>query len=185
MKLTTEMLKSEAYRKFKGDVRRWWQSLEDDRGQRAELRRCRTPTEVYVAPAYRDHFARILAGTPFWLDGNEREQAPEAKDMEWMLERLALPTGVLARARVLEHETHFAALFAQRGKGSPAMRDARFRQLLAIPDDRPDELFEMLARLVRLTDSAASLPGLLECGLFWNDRARIRWAKEYYPNRAE
>ena len=185
MKVTAEMLKSEVYRKFKGDVRRWWQSLEDDRGQRAELRRCRTPTQVYVAPAYRDHFARILTETPFWLDGNEQEQAQEAKDMEWMLERLALPIGVLARARVLEHETHFAALFAQRGKGSPAMRDVRFRQLLAIPDGGFDALFTMLLRLVRLMDNVASLPGLLECGLFWNDTTRIRWAKEYYPNRVE
>lgn len=164
----TEVLKSEA---FKGEVWRWWQSLEDDRGQRAELRRCCSPEEVYASSAYWDNLARRL-GEPFALD-------------EIDLLHLALPVGVLARARVLESGTHFAALFAQRGQGSPAMRDVRFRQLLAIPDDRPDDLFTMLLRFVRLMDNAASLPGLLECGLFWNDTTRICWAKEYYPNRAE
>ncbi len=185
MKITAAMLKSETFRSFKGEVRRWWQSLEDDRGERAELRRCRTPTEVYVAPAYRDHFPRILSENSFWLNGEEQKQSLEAKSLEGMLERLALPVGVLAHVRVLESGTHFAALFAHRGKGSPAMCDVRFRQLLAIPDDHPDELFVMLTRLVRLMDNAASLPGLLECGLFWNNVARIRWAKEYYSNRAK
>lgn len=168
MNLTPEMLRSE---KFKSEVWQWWQSLEEDRGQRAELRRCRSPEEVYVSAAYRDHLARRM-GESFALDEND-------------LLHLALPVGVLARARVLESGAHFAALFARRGKGSPAMRDVRFRQVLALPDDRFDDLFTMLTRLVRLMDNAASLPGLLECGLFWNDAARVRWAREYYPNRAE
>lgn len=168
MNLTPEMLRSE---EFKNVLWHWWQSLEDDRGQRAELRRCRSRAGVYISPAYRDHLARRL-GENFDLD-------------EIDLLHLALPVGVLARARVLEHDTHFAALFAKRGKGSPTMRDERFRRLMVIRDDRADELFTMLTRLVRLMDGAVCLPGLLECGLFWNDAARVRWAREYYPNRAE
>ena len=167
MNLTAKMLGSE---EFKGVVRRWWQSLEKDRGQRAELCRCRSRADVYCSPSYRDHLARRL-GEPFALDEND-------------LLHLALPVGVLARARVLESgDIHFAALFAKRGKGSPAMRDERFRRLMVIRDDRPDELFTMLTRFVRLMDNVASLPGLLECGLRWDDQARILWAREYYSNR--
>ena len=167
MNLTAKMLGSE---EFKREMRRWWRSLEKDRGQRAELRRCRSREEVYVSAAYRDHLAQWV-GESFALDEND-------------LLHLALPVGVLARARVLESgDIHFAALFAKRGQGSPAMRDVRFRRLLAIPDDRPDELFTMLTRFVRLMDNVASLPGLLECGLRWDDQARILWAREYYSNR--
>ncbi|MBQ7626713.1 MAG: type I-E CRISPR-associated protein Cse2/CasB [Rhodocyclaceae bacterium] len=173
MNLTPEMLRSE---EFKNVLWHWWQSLEDDRGQRAELRRCRSPEEVYVSAAYRDHLVRRLE--------EFARQEKIALDENDLL-RLALPVGVLARARVLESGTHFAALFARRGKGSPAMRDVRFRQVLALADGSFDALFTMLTRLVRLMDNAASLPGLLECGLFWNDATRVRWAKEYYPNRAE
>lgn len=173
MNLTPEMLRSE---EFKNVLWHWWQSLEDDRGQRAELCRCRSPEEVYVSAAYRDHLVRRLE--------EFARQEKIALDENDLL-RLALPVGVLARARVLESGTHFAALFARRGKGSPAMRDVRFRQVLALADGSFDALFTMLTRLVRLMDNAASLPGLLECGLFWNDATRVRWAKEYYPNRAE
>lgn len=168
MNLNAELLKSED---FKGMVRHWWQSLADDRGQRAELCRCRNWAEVYISSAYRDHLAAQMQAS-FALDEKD-------------LERLALPAGVLARVRTLESGVHFATLFARHGGGSPAMRDVRFRRLLAIPDGKTDELFTMLVRLVRLMDNAAALSGLLEAGRFWNDQTRIRWAKEYYPHRAQ
>ncbi len=168
MNLTAAVLRSE---EFRSTLRRWWQSLQEDRGQRAELCRCRSWAEVYISAAYRDHLAAQVQKS-FGLD-------------EADLACLALPAGVLAHARLLERGLHFATLFAQRGSGSPAMRDVRFRRLLAIADDKTDELFAMLLRLVRLMDDTAALPGLLEIGRFWNDQARINWAKAYYPNRAQ
>ncbi|MCR5220679.1 MAG: type I-E CRISPR-associated protein Cse2/CasB [bacterium] len=145
----------------------WWKSLQDNRGQRAELCRCRKPEEVYISAAFRDS----------WADGDRKFSLDEDA-----LEALALPIGVLAHARTLE-TGHFAKLFAQRGKGSPAMRDVRFRRLMEIPDDRRDELFTMLVRFVRLMDDAASPQGLLDLSVFWNDLTRVAWAKAYYPNR--
>lgn len=168
MNSKAEVLKSE---KFKTAVWQWWQTLDKDRGQRAELRRCSSWAEVYISAAYRDHLAAQMQAS-FALDEKD-------------LACLALPAGVLAHARSLEKGLHFAKLFAQRGSGSPAMRDVRFRRLLAIADDKTDELFVMLVRLVWLMDDTAALPGLLEIGRFWNDQSRIRWAKEYYPNRVQ
>lgn len=153
----------------------WWHSLDDDRGQRAELRRAKTPAEVYISPAYRDGIVRNL--TQFALTESE-------------LERLALPIGVLARVRNLTSGSHFAALFGTRGKGSPAMRDVRFRRLLAIANDNTDgmdenrdELFRMLVRMVRLTDDTATLNGLIKGGIWWNDVTKREWARQYYTHR--
>jgi CRISPR system Cascade subunit CasB len=153
---------------FWNAVDEWWHSLgSSDRGQRAELRRARSRTEVYVSPAFRNGLVYKL----------ERFELAETD-----LERLALPAGVLAHGRKLR-TSHFGAVFAGEGKGSPDMRDVRFRKLLAVGDDEYDELYRMLVRLVRLTDGAASLNGLVRDTLRWNDRARLNWAKAYYPNR--
>lgn len=149
-------------------VEAWWHSLgSSDRGQRAELRRARSRTEVYVSPAFRNGLVDKLA--KYELAEND-------------LERLALPAGVLANARRLG-ASHFGAVFAREGKGSPDMRDVRFRKLLAVGDDEYDELYRMLVRLVRLADGAASLNGLIRDTVYWNDKARLNWAKAYYPNR--
>lgn len=160
----TDALKDDGFWKT---VEAWWHSLEKDRGQRAELRRARNRTEAYVSPAYRNGLAEKLA---------------EFKLSEPDLERLALAAGVLANARTL-YKGHFAAVFAREGKGSPDMRDVRFRKLLAVGDDEYDELYGVLVRFVRMCDGKASLGGLIRDTRHWNDAARMQWATEYYPNR--
>lgn len=153
---------------FWKDVEAWWLTLgSSDRGQRAELRRARSRTEIYVSPAFRNGL----------VDKLERFELTEAD-----LERLALPAGVLAHAARLS-TAHFGAVFAREGKGSPGMRDVRFRKMLAVGDDEYDDLYRMFVRLVRLTDGAASLNGLVRNTVYWNDKARLEWAKAYYPNR--
>ncbi len=161
-----QALKEDGFRKI---VQSWWQSLDSNRGQRAELRRARSRTEVYVSPAYRNGLAEKLASYQF---------------DETDLERLALAAGVLANARTLR-KGHFAAVFAREGKGTPVMRDVRFRKLLAIGDNEYDELYRMLVRFVGMCGGAASLGGLIRHTMYWNDEARMNWAREYYPNRTK
>ncbi|KAB1442875.1 type I-E CRISPR-associated protein Cse2/CasB [Pseudodesulfovibrio senegalensis] len=150
-------------------VESWWHGLDKDRGQRAGLRRAKSRTEVYVSPAYRNGLVEKLAR--FELDEPD-------------LERLALAAGVLAKARHLR-KGHFAAVFAREGKGSPDMRDVRFRKLLAVEDGEYDELYRMLVRFVDMCGGAASLGGLIRHTMYWNDQARMNWAREYYPNRSK
>lgn len=148
-------------------VETWWGSLKEDRGQRAELCRARSRTDVFIAPAFRNGLVPRLAK----FELNEHD-----------LERLALAAGVLANARKLR-KGHFATVFAREGKGSPDMRDVRFRKLLAIGDNEYDELYRMLVRFVRICDDTAALGGLIRNTMNWNDKARMEWAKQYYPNR--
>lgn len=156
---------------FLGDPRFWevveasWKDLDDNRGNRAELRRARTPTEIFASPAYQRGFvARLFAGG-IALDVHA-------------LQRLALPIGVLAHAKGLVHESHFARQLARSDKGSQQVRDVRFRRLLAVQDR--DELYVMLIRLLRYLGSEADVKSLVSGGYWWNDNTRRQWASFYY-----
>ena len=72
-------------------VREWWVSLQDRRGDRAELRRCRTPDAVAFVPAY--HRLRIqLRGAGVSVPG----------------ERLAVIAGVLSHVETDDRAGTFA-----------------------------------------------------------------------------
>lgn len=154
--------------KFWDSLNNWWASLEHDRGQRAALRRAETPEEVFIASAFWRGPVAALTRGGFTLPENE-------------LECLALPIGVLAHAKTLAPgEQHFARLLGQSDKGGEAVRDARFRKLLAVGDEDRTGLFRMLLRLMRMLDDRAELKSLVIAGFDWNDDTRRKWARQYY-----
>lgn len=154
--------------KFWDSLNNWWTSLGSDRGQRAALRRAQAPGEVFIASAFWRGPVAALARDGFTLPEDE-------------LECLALPIGVLAHAKALApREQHFARLLGQSDKGGEAVRDARFRKLLAVGDEDRTGLFLMLRRLVRTLDDRAALKSLVIAGFDWNDTTRRDWARQYY-----
>lgn len=156
------------------ELRRWWQSLDDDRGARARLRRAKTPDEVFVSPDYqRGLLPRLKAA------GIEMTPKDAAK--------LAIAIGVLVHAEPpLKGEPipteHFALQLAPKESSQESVRDPRFKKLLSITE--PEPLFLMLRRLVAyLGKNKADLRSLVTGACDWTDKTRRAWAIQYYVNR--
>lgn len=154
---------------FWAELRKWWASLDDNRGTRARLRRAKTPDEVFVSPDYQRGLLPLLKAA-----GIEMEPKDAA--------RLARAVGVLAHVRTLLAEGHFARQLAPAESGQESVRDPRFKKLLATTD--PDDLFLMLRRLVAYLGGTAELRSLVTGASDWTDKTRRAWAIQYYVNRS-
>lgn len=148
---------------------RWHGSLSETRGDRAELRRCRSVDEVILVPAYHRLRLALLAASYRRFDED----------------RLALIAVLVAEIR--EHEPAAGGVAeqmarAKQGSG-PAVSVARFRRLLA--REQPDELLLQLRRIVHQLGRRADLVDLARTLLDWTRRprqrtGRLRWAEQYY-----
>ena len=117
-----------------GMIMKWWEDLDKQRGDRAELRRCRSPAEVAFVPA----FYRLKVMMPESVDAMQ----------------LAAVAGVLSHVEThLEGTARTAELFARpkEGGSTPRVSEPRFRRL-CVPDYGYDELYPMMTRLSVETD---------------------------------
>lgn len=146
----------------------WWKSLGDNRGDRAELRRCQSLLEVMMTPAYH-HVRRRLADAGL--------KSAEGRD-----DRLALVIGLAAHVNsTFDPAAHhalprLAEAFSEGEK--PSISPLRFRQLLGARTD--DELFIRLRRVLPLVKERANLFNLANDVFYWGDRVRKRWVYEYH-----
>jgi CRISPR system Cascade subunit CasB len=140
----------------------WWHGLEESRGERAELRRATTPTEVAFSPA----FHRLL---------HDFRQG-----LLVSAESLAVVAGVVVHAKAHDDSSVFAAQMAapKSAGGSAAVSDLRFRRLLQIAD-RP-ALYQPLVRTIRLLGGSVNIVSLADDIYFWSDHVRRNWAYNYY-----
>lgn len=142
-----------------------WNDLDKNRGNRAMLRRAKTPTEVFVSPAFQRGFVQRLYAKGIVPDVHA-------------LQRLALAVGVLAHAKRLVQGGHFARQLAQAGSGRREVSDLRFRRLMEVQER--DDLYVMLIRLLRYLGGEADFKSLVTGGYWWNDNTRRQWAAYYY-----
>jgi CRISPR system Cascade subunit CasB len=132
-------------------LRAWWKYLEDDKGERAALRRAANLTGVMLSPA----FHRLL---------NELRRAgfgvPESR-----YPKLAAIAGLAARVRS-DDGTSLATSMGTPGSGGgkATVSELRMRRLLACDDI--DELYTLLRRAIALLDNRASLADL--AATIWN-----------------
>jgi CRISPR system Cascade subunit CasB len=145
----------------------WRAGLEENRGDRAMLRRCQSPVEVAFTPAFHR------------LGSALREIARVDPD------RLARVAGVIAHARLQEGPSRdrFAQQLAESAGGRARVSGLRFRRLLA--EDDPERLYEMMIRLVRHLDGNADLGSLAQGLYWWNQQTKKRWAQDYYERAPE
>lgn len=167
MKLSEVLQDSAESKRLRKVLIQWHGYLQENRGERAGLRREKSPFDVYTSNDFRRGIVSRLAREGFDFDESD-------------LGRLALPLGLIAHIKTLENKSHFAELFAKSDKGSADMKDVRFRKLLAVGDEELEDLYVMLLRMIRLMGGKAGLQGLLEGGCYWNDYFRRRWAEQYY-----
>lgn len=139
----------------------WWQSLNDNRGDRAELRRCSTLAEVAFTPAY--HKLRFSVG----------------KFGQVNADGLALVAGLAARVKSNSPGDTLAEQMATgKADGSARVSGLRFRRLLKIKDR--EELFTAMGRVVALLGGAVNLHSFASSLYYWNDSTRKQWAFDYY-----
>lgn len=169
---------------FASAIQKWRHDLDEQRGFRAELRRCKGPADVLGAKAFYDSFLPAVRDV---LKVNDND-----------ILGLTVLAGVLPHGKTIHVDAHFAAIMARFGGGSPEMRDVRFRKLVTIGDCSlydgiyTDEasphalaLYTSLVRAVKINDGHIGLGGLATIGFRWNDTSRIIWTKEYFLNRNE
>lgn len=139
----------------------WWQSLANDKGTRATLRRCKTPRAVMLHPAY----ARLHHQVAAHLRGRGN----------WELQ-LARVVGLLSHTT--GQTTNSARTLAkQMGGKQPVVSELRFQRLLQC---NANDLYDRMTRIVQMLGENVYLPDLIESMFFWNDRTKRRWAMEYF-----
>ncbi|MHC1626963.1 MAG: type I-E CRISPR-associated protein Cse2/CasB [Methanoculleaceae archaeon] len=140
----------------------WWRSLENKRGDRADLRRCRGPEDVFFVPEYH----RLLSLV--------REHGKPKR------EEMAIIAGILSHVKKNDQSKPVAAQMGQiKGAGnSPLVSETRFRRLMHITT--PEELYPAMIRLVRHLDGTVNIPDLVQSMYWWNDRTRKDWALKYF-----
>lgn len=163
----------------KQKLRAWFGWLEDNRGDRARLRRAETPDDV-------------LLTEPFF---NFLRQMPDSWRQQWNLPIAAMVAAVLAHVKENDSKNSFAAQLASPKPGTDRSRmsELRFQQLQK--SRTPDEFFRRLIRAVKLTDSHVNIISLADsirrwmneyrCGTSLKplDRLAVRWASDYYTSK--
>lgn len=146
----------------------WWEGLPHDTGGRARLRRCKSPEEVMLEPAFHRLLTRLSALT------GKRAQALEESDIQ----RLAAIAGLLAHVSARSAKP-LAEQMAESKGGRPLLSSLRFRRLLKQPFE---DLYPAMIRVIRQLDKRADISDLAQSIYYWGDRVRKRWALAYFPN---
>lgn len=143
----------------------WHRGLDDNRGQRAELRRAKSPIEILCSPAFQRGFGGYMAASGFALNQAE-------------MERLAPAIGLLSHVNEPFRQSHFAKQLAPTNKSDQKVHDLRFKKLMAVDD--MGELYLMLLRLVRYLDGSAHVKSLVLGVFYWGEKTKRAWAMSYY-----
>jgi len=142
----------------------WWRSLAEQKGDRAELRRCHVPVQVVFVPSYHTLLGKM--GQECNLDK----------------ERLAMIAGVAAHVRSDNPSSRMAAQLSEMNNGAPRLSPLRFRRILSIKEN--EELYEAMIRLVQYLKGTVNLCDMAQSIYWWNDNTKKRWAYEYYKEKS-
>jgi len=140
----------------------WWKELDENRGDRAALRRAASIDQVLFNPAFH-RLWRGLKGTPW-------QRA----------ERVALVAALAARVREHRPEKSFAAQLGAppKGRERAALSGLRFRRLLQARE--PNELLQGCTRAIAMCGNSVNLLSLAKSVYWWGHRDRKDWAFDYY-----
>jgi len=163
-----------------GEGHKWWRSIQpsadgapERRGDRAELRRCKSLSDVLIAPSF--HRLRNLALSENVGFGDD--------------EILAAIAGILAHTESSVTERFGASMAANKENGQNAkVSGLRFRRLLEVKD--LDELYLALIRIIRMMGRSVPVPNLAADMKNWKwedgrDRVRKEWARDYYMTNCD
>ncbi len=153
----------------------WWNSLRPNsehgtyKGDRAELRRCHSITDVMLIPSY----YRLLKKANVYAENPDPKELHPLAVIAWVLSWVDEET-----------DTVFAKSLAEKKSGTdkPIFSEKRFRRLLASNDW--DDLSVQLIRALKITKGRANVSDLIESIWYWKrgTKQKERWALSYYGN---
>lgn len=158
----------------------WWENLKQNKGDRAELRRCKNLEEIQKASAYQRCYWQLKKHFT-------QEQRVQSRV------QMAIVIGLAAHIEVndtkyidtnskKEKEFYFAyQMAAPKGKEKdalPKLSELRFRRLLKIKDR--GKLYRFLIQVIRMLDKKVNLLDLLSIAYFWGDKKKTSLAYKYY-----
>lgn len=146
---------------------RWWKALDDNRGDRAELRRCEDLLQVMQTPAFQRIRRHLL----------EIGLEPEDGERDRLAAVIGLASHVASAPDAALQKTlpPLGQAFSEGDK--PAVSPLRFRQMLDARTD--DELFTRLRRVLPLVKNRVNLFDLVNAVFYWGDAVRKRWIFDY------
>ncbi len=149
----------------------WWDSLQNDNGGKAQLKRCHSPQEAILYPQ-----TFKLKHILYWLP----------------LEALATVAGVGAHIKSATGKNFGVALATPAEIGGLApFSETRFRQLLSARDWQ--ELYRFLRRAVTILDGKVSFVNFVETVILWSEEftgkykeigksLKFKLSEAYYTN---
>ncbi|PUA30069.1 MAG: type I-E CRISPR-associated protein Cse2/CasB [Cellvibrio sp. 79] len=166
-------------------LRDWWSGLDNERGDRAQLRRASNPDDVLLTSAFA-HFLKAMPDS--WVEGKT------GKNTSLSMSDMALIAAVIARVKSepQKADTTFArSLATPKENGSKAvMSELRFQQLQK--SRSPEDFFLRVCRAVNLLSGKVNVVSLADDIAHWliefrygpaskpEDRLAVRWASDYY-----
>jgi CRISPR system Cascade subunit CasB len=153
-------------------LRAWHTVLLDDRGERARLRRARTPEDAAMTPGFHQLLRRL-------------DLAPRAEHggLPVAPRQLAALAGAAALAARIDGDlpgTRLGATLRGPDPGSPRVSETRFRRLVALEEEPLAERFTILRRLIDLVGKRADLAQVAGALCDWTPERKRRLAYDYY-----
>lgn len=151
-------------------VVKWWSMIQGPRlnGERAMLKRCKSPDEVALQSIYYTLLESVL----------ELEEVEMFRGV--ITTRLPLIVGVLVHVEQDTPGCPVAKAMGMKKQGSdrPVLSDLRFRRILRTEDS--SELYISMIRIIKMLGNKADVKDLIQSLYFWNDQTRKGWASQYY-----
>ncbi|MEM7180306.1 MAG: type I-E CRISPR-associated protein Cse2/CasB [Spirochaetota bacterium] len=144
---------------------KWWNALEKNTGDRANLRRCVNATETaYIRASH----------TLFWALSKEHENVSQ--------EKICAIAGLLSHVRE-DASTLLVRKMAQAKPGSeqPLFSELRFRRILQYKSITNEELFyQKMIRVIHHLDKKVNIRDIAYSLYYWGDSVKKNWAYDYY-----
>lgn len=158
----------------------WWGSLKENRGDRAELRRCKNLRDIQTTSAYQRCYWQLKKRF------TQEQVVPSREQMSIMIGVAAHvednDTKYIHTESKKEKEYYFAyQIAAPKGKekdSPPKLSELRFRRLLKIKER--EKLFRFLIQVIRLLDKKVNLLDMLSIAFYWGEPARTKLTYQYY-----
>jgi len=160
----------------------WWVDLKQNKGARAELRRCKNLKDVESASAYMRCYWKLLKSF------DQKEKKPSWNQAAIIIGLASHIEDNVTKYRQKdeygkeeEKDFYFGyQLATQRGleNKNPKLSELRFRRLLKIKDR--ENLYHFLIQVIRMLDKRVNLLNLLSIAYFWGDKAKTSLAYKYY-----
>lgn len=149
-----------------------WESLLQNKGDRAELRRCKNLDDVQKASTYQRNYWKLI---------DKFRQGENSVSHEQMAIIIALSAYIDENKTTYdeggENKTDFFGYQISHGE-KPKLSELRFRRLLKINDR--EKLFRFLIQVIRLLEKKVNVLDLLAIAYFWGDKTKTKLAYKYY-----